>query len=54
MHLFLTTDGKFQRQTGSMASVQTETLKKKTADVNRILASEKQKFGCYDVSCALR
>jgi len=37
-----------------MTPKQTEKLKKKIADIKRILAAEKKKFGCYDDSRGLR
>ena len=37
-----------------MAPHQTDELKKKIADIKRILAAEKRKFDCYDDSLGLR
>lgn len=37
-----------------MTSQQTERLKKKIADIKKVLAAEKRKFGCYDDSPGLR
>ena len=37
-----------------MTPKQTEKLKKKIADIRRILAAEKRKYGCYDDSRGLR
>jgi hypothetical protein len=38
----------------NMTPKQTDKLKKKIADIKRILAAEKRKFGCYDDSRGLR
>ena len=38
----------------NMTPKQTERLQKKIADIKRILAAEKRKFGCYDDSRGLR
>jgi hypothetical protein len=37
-----------------MTPKQTEKIKKKIADIKRVLAAEKKKFGCYDDSRGLR
>lgn len=44
----------FWEQTSPMTPQQTEKLKKKIADVKRVLAAEKRKFGAYDDSRGLR
>jgi hypothetical protein len=44
----------FWRQTTSMTPQQTEKLKKKIADIKRILAAEKRKYGVYDDGRGLR